>query len=494
MRDNVTIAIIAPLQPEDFFDRLWQGVWEATFDLSSFGVEVQNLTTQNDSAQNDNVGEQRKILEALFDSRPDAIGLLPVHATALNDLIDQHVLRGTPVITFHGDAPGSRRAAFVRPDLQQAGALAAEVLAKMIHGPGRVLSFPGSLDEFHLAQRYQGFRDALIPYAERIEEALCAFKGESLSGLTPQLLEAWGPAAGYFVGNDDLLSLATVLEQLGEKPGDRKPCIGFSNTEQIRPFLERGVVSAVIDENRYQLGYFAVQKAYEAVLKRDERTQLASVQIPSTVVFPANASGAGDSLDRAFELLVRQRTEILVSYKKSLEEANLKLLDMAITDPLTGLYNRRKFDENLNQEVNRGLRYGPVSLLLIDLDYFKLVNDRHGHQAGDDVLKAVARVLQSCCRATDTCARLGGDEFAVILPHSHAIAAQVVAKRIQQKLARTAVPLADGHLTASISIGVATLPSDADSAASLMAAADAAMYHAKQASRCEPIPVEARGV
>src|ERR1700736_6389673 len=73
MRDNVTIAIIAPIEPEDFFDLLWQGVWDATFDLSSFGVEVQNLTTQRDD-----VGEQRKIMEMLLDSRPDAIGLLPV--------------------------------------------------------------------------------------------------------------------------------------------------------------------------------------------------------------------------------------------------------------------------------------------------------------------------------------------------------------------------------------------------------------------------------
>ena len=111
MRDKVTIAIIAPVEPEDFFDLLWQGVWEATFDLSSFGVEVQNLTTQHDD-----VREQRKILETLLDSGPDAIGLLPVHATELNDLIDQHVLRGTPVITFHGDAPESKRVAFVRPD------------------------------------------------------------------------------------------------------------------------------------------------------------------------------------------------------------------------------------------------------------------------------------------------------------------------------------------------------------------------------------------
>jgi diguanylate cyclase (GGDEF)-like protein len=277
--------------------------------------------------------------------------------------------------------------------------------------------------------------------------------------------------------------------------GIRAPCIGFSNTEQIRPYLERGVISAVIDENRYQLGYFAVQKAYEAVLKGEGNAAVASVQIPSTVVFAANARGAGDSLDSAFELLVRQRTEILVSYKDRLEEANVKLLDLTITDPLTGLYNRRKFDETLAQEVNRALRYGPVSLLVIDLDYFKLVNDRHGHQAGDDALKAVAHVLQSCCRGTDTCARLGGDEFGIILPHCDWGAAQVVSQRIQQQIARTVLKVADGELTLGLSVGVATLPGDANTGAALIAAADAAMYQSKQAARFQPAPaVESRGV
>jgi diguanylate cyclase (GGDEF)-like protein len=479
MRDKVTIAIIAPVHPDDFFDLLWQGVWEATFDLSSFGVEVQNLTTQDDD-----VSGQRKILEMLLDSRPEAIGLLPVHATALNDLIDQHALRGTPVITFHGDAPDSRRAAFVRPDLHQAGVLAGEVLAKMIHGQGRILSFPGSRDEFHLAQRYQGFRDALARYAGCIEESPCR------EVITPRLLEAFGPVSGFYVGNEDLARIAATIEELGI----RVPCLGFSNTEQIRPFLERGVISAVIDENRYQLGYFAVQKAYEAVLKLKAGAIVACVQIPSTVVFAANAQGAGDSLDSAFELLVRQRTEILVSYKNRLEEANLKLLDLAVTDPLTGLYNRRKFEETLHQEVNRAFRYGPVSLLAIDLDYFKLVNDRHGHQAGDDVLKAVANVIKSSCRETDTCARLGGDEFAIILPHSDASAAAVVRERIQERIARTLVPTGESDLTIGLTIGVATLPLDADSAIALIAAADAAMYQAKHTSRSETPVGEARVV
>ena len=486
MRDKFTIDIIAPLEPEDFFDLLWQGVWEATFDLSSFGVEVQNLTTQHDD-----VREQRKILETLLDSRPDAIGLLPVHSTELNDLIDQHVLRGTPVITFHGDAPDSKRVAFVRPDLYQAGVLAGEVLAKLIHGPGRVLSFPGSLDEYHLAQRYQGFRDALARFACRIEEAPCCFRGAPSTGITPQYLEAFRPVVGYYVGNDDLASIANAIERLGEDPLARTPCIGFSNTDDVRPLLDRGVISAVIDENRYQLGYFAVQKAYEAVLKLETDATVASVKIPSTVIFAANAGDAGDSLDNAFQLLVKQRTEVLVSYKTRLEEANVQLRDLAVTDPLTGLFNRRRFEETLHQEVSRALRYGAVSLAVIDLDYFKSVNDQYGHQAGDDALKAVAKVLRASCRTTDTCARLGGDEFAIILPHSDANAAEVVRRRIQYQIASTLVPLPDGEIRIGLSIGVATLPGNAISAAELIAAADAAMYQAKQASRCDPAPVSA---
>jgi diguanylate cyclase (GGDEF)-like protein len=482
MRDNVTIAIVAPIQPEDFFDLLWQGVWEATFDLSSFGVEVQNATTQHRD-----VREQRKILETLLDGPPDAIGLMPVHVTALNDLIDQHVARGTPVITFHGDAPDSKRVAFVRPDLHQAGTLAGEVLAKLMQGRGRVLSFPGSLDEFHLAQRYTGFRNALMRYEGRIEEAPHPFTAKGPGAMTAAFFEKLGPIAGCYVGNDDLVEIVTALEKLGI----RMPTVGFSNTDLVRPFLESGAVSAVIDEKRYQLGYFAVQKAYEAVLKSRENAPLAGVQMPSKVILATNSASTGDSLDSAFELLVRQRTEVLLSYKNRLEEANAKLLALAVTDPLTGLYNRRKFQETLDHEVNRARRYGPVSVLMIDLNKFKMVNDRYGHRAGDDALQAVARVLQSCCRATDTCARLGGDEFAIILPHSDASSAAVVRQRIQKHMAQVVIPTSEGELTINLSIGIATLPGDADNVEALIAAADAAMYQVKHASRLEPTPMSA---
>jgi diguanylate cyclase (GGDEF)-like protein len=480
--ENVTISVIAPIQPEDFFDLLWQGVWEATFDLSSFGVEVQDLATE----QNDVAG-QRTILEKLLANPVDAIAILPLHANALDDLMDEHTRNGTRVVTFHADAPDSRRAAYVGPDVHQAGALAGEALAKLMRGHGRILSFPGPQDQFHLAGRYEGFREAIARYLGRIEEAARYLENNAPDTAIAELLEAFGPVAGYYVGNEDLPRVAAAIERMGIDA----PCIGFTNTEQIRPFLDRGIVSAVIDENRYQLGYFAVQKAYEAVLKREAQVPAANLEIPSSVVFAANASGDGDALHNAFELLVRQRTEILLSYKQSLEEANAKLVDLAITDPLTGLFNRRKFEETIKMEVERARRWGPLSLLMIDLNLFKQVNDIHGHQAGDDVLKAVSEVLRVCCRTTDTCARLGGDEFALILPHADLEAAGVVRERIREQMARTSVPCDGIELGMSLSIGIGTLGEGASDAPGLIAAADRAMYAEKQRSRLGRVPAEA---
>jgi len=472
VRENVTIAVVAPLQPEDFFDRLWEGVWEATFDLSSFGVQVENLTTEHHDAAG-----QREILTRLLEDEIDAITILPAHCSALDDLIAEHERRGIPVVTFHGDAPASMRSAFVGPNSHAAGGLAAEVLSKLMGGRGRILSFTGPTKRHHFSQRHEGFRAALRcqPYLEEN-----VFE-KPVDGITPELLAALTQADGVYVGCHDLVNVAAALDQAALSI----PFMGFSNTEQARHFLDRRIVSAIIDENRYLQGYFAVQKAYESVLLREPGGKLSGVTIPSTVAFAANAFELNDSLNNAFEILLRQRTQVLCSYKERLEQANVDLLNLAITDPLTGLLNRRKFEEVLHQEVDRALRYGPLSLLMIDVNLFKHVNDRYGHQIGDEALKTVATVLNSSCRSTDFCARLGGDEFAVVLPHADAAAAAVVRDRILQSLPTTPVPVDGGRLTLSLSIGIASLPDDATASEGLIAAADSAMYRVKQASRSQ---------
>jgi diguanylate cyclase (GGDEF)-like protein len=472
VRENVTIAVVAPVQPDDFFDHLWEGVWEATFDLSSFGVQVVNLTTDHHDAPG-----QREILTRLLDDEIDAIAILPAHRRALDDLIAEHDRRGIPVVTFHGDAPSSMRSAFVGPNSHAAGGLAAEVLSKLMGGRGRILSFTGPTEQNHFAQRHEGFR-AVLKTRPYLEETLFE---KPVDGITPELIAVLTQADGIYVGCQELVAIASALDQAALS----LPFVGFSNTERGRHFLDRRIVSAIIEENRYLQGYFAVQKAYESVLLREQGGNLSGVTIPSTVAFAANAFELNDSLNNAFEMLVRQRTQVLCSYKERLEQANADLLSLAITDPLTGLLNRRKFEEAMQQEVARASRSGPLSLLMIDVNLFKQVNDSYGHQVGDEALKTVAGVLKSCCRSTDFCARLGGDEFSIILPHAEAPAAEVVRDRILQVLAGTPLPVDGGRLTLSLSIGIASLPDDATASEGLIAAADSDMYRVKQASRSQ---------
>ena len=168
------------------------------------------------------------------------------------------------------------------------------------------------------------------------------------------------------------------------------------------------------------------------------------------------------------------------------EHEALELLEhRSITDPLTGLFNRYHFDATLKREIARCRRYGaPLSLLLVDVDRLKPLNDRHGHQAGDRALGRVAAAIQRSLRSTDIASRIGGDEFAIILPDTDAVAGLVVATRIRRGVlsAPHADEIApDAATMVTVSGGLAELPRAAARATApqLMAAADLALYAAK---------------
>jgi diguanylate cyclase (GGDEF)-like protein len=131
------------------------------------------------------------------------------------------------------------------------------------------------------------------------------------------------------------------------------------------------------------------------------------------------------------------------------------LCDLSLRDPLTGLSNRRHFNSVLVGEVDRVARSGEAALLLlIDIDYFKNVNDTHGHPAGDQVLRVVATALQACVRPMDTLARYGGEEFVVVLPSCQPSFGHAVAERIRRNIENTRIPVAPGvELQVTISIG-----------------------------------------
>lgn len=185
------------------------------------------------------------------------------------------------------------------------------------------------------------------------------------------------------------------------------------------------------------------------------------------------------SLNSSLEEKVQVRT-------RELEGLNARLAELAITDGLTGLYNHRHFRERLTLELERSNRTGlPLSVVMIDVDSFKAYNDSHGHLAGDNALRGVAKVLQNGRRANDVVARYGGEEFAVVLVDVPSAAAKDVADRIVAQVAEfpfefgSTQPL--GRLT--ISAGVATAPADGVDAATVLAAADRALFAAKDAGR-----------
>jgi diguanylate cyclase (GGDEF)-like protein len=159
-----------------------------------------------------------------------------------------------------------------------------------------------------------------------------------------------------------------------------------------------------------------------------------------------------------------------------------RLARLATTDPLTGLFNARAFHERLRQELGRAVRYRePLSLLIVDLDGLKGVNDQYGHEAGDAALRLVAAAIRSGLREIDLGARLGGDEFAVLAPRTNEESVRVLAERLRALVAKDVNGLTGGGAT--ISIGIASLVPSRDerpTPASLMAAADEALYSAKR--------------
>lgn len=170
---------------------------------------------------------------------------------------------------------------------------------------------------------------------------------------------------------------------------------------------------------------------------------------------------------------------------EQLEKDQAALEQMAIHDGLTGLYNHREFQRLLQAELERSQRYKhPLSLLMLDIDLFKRVNDSYGHQSGDIVLRTLADQMRNGIRKVDYAARYGGEEFVIILPEMTPSDALLVAERLRQSIAAQPITIEQGQvITITISIGVASFPDDADSKDKLIAAADKALYAAKAAGR-----------
>lgn len=178
-------------------------------------------------------------------------------------------------------------------------------------------------------------------------------------------------------------------------------------------------------------------------------------------------------------ILVRQ-AETAIENSFLYEEA----VRLSLTDGMTGLWNRRNFDLRLESELSRAVRFSePFAVVFVELDQMKVVNDRHGHQAGDTVLIELARRLTEAVREVDLVARWGGDEFTLLLPKTGLPGALRLAEKIRAAVADVPFRVDTGSLDITISVGVAAYPEHGAAGKDLMAAADAAMYQAKARGR-----------
>lgn len=179
---------------------------------------------------------------------------------------------------------------------------------------------------------------------------------------------------------------------------------------------------------------------------------------------------------------VRPKDRQIQSMMADLEKARLKAEKLARFDALTGVLSRRAVLEALNEEVERAKRHGDgLACLMLDLDRFKTINDRYGHQFGDQALRRIARVIAELCRAYDHLGRYGGEEFLLILPETQIDGAVAYAERVRRAVEQTALNGDDERLT--LSIGVAEWLSSDGSPETLIAEADQALFEAKAAGR-----------
>lgn len=228
------------------------------------------------------------------------------------------------------------------------------------------------------------------------------------------------------------------------------------------------------------------------------------LDVPRVAVVSGDGAPFSDHERRLFEELfgvihlaqeTEARYEELEQRMLGLQRENLDLVvrnrmlsEVSTRDALTGLYNRWFVLEKIDSEINRALRHGsPMSLLMLDIDHFKRINDTWGHSAGDHVLQAIGKLLRESCRVYDVPGRYGGEEFCIVLPETKPGNTNVVAERIRRRLEATQLSCGDGSVVVTASIGIAGMEAASEgeilSPATLIDRADRAMYTAKSRGR-----------
>ncbi|MGG7672620.1 sensor domain-containing diguanylate cyclase [Pseudomonas sp. WC2] len=320
---------------------------------------------------------------------------------------------------------------------------------------------------------------------------------EALMG--EQLAASNSPSPGWSVGDGYLTSMVTVptpsSTALSWSIAVRQPLETALQPARLLLYklLILGVVAAVLfGLVAYYLALY-LSRPIEQLARSAKQVQRDEPGARFPLEHPVQEiAQLGQSLDAMTQSLLGKERELqeanasleatVAQRTAALTQANAELLSLAVHDGLTGVYNRRRFDEKLTEYTLLSRRTGrPFALLLIDADHFKRINDTHGHAVGDDVLKQLAALIQSSLRTTDFVARYGGEEFAVLLPEiAQPDTPEVVAEKVRAAIAEAFFPVVE-RVTVSIGVGLAD-PAD-NSHSALIKRADQQLYQAKAAGR-----------
>jgi diguanylate cyclase (GGDEF)-like protein len=391
----------------------------------------------------------------------------------------------SPIVLRETQSPGNRKARVIQlfpvvigGEVRNALGIAREEIDPELSG--RILNFCR-----YVASRLEilRLRDA-VAEQERVSRVLKEFNDQlrdidgddfwqKLTAITARLVDAERSSLLILGPSESLTAKAAV--------GMPVDISAFSDlgSRVARTILEKGKPALVSDISKAQLASVDAERKYRS---------------PSFISYPLLIGGAGigvmnftdkvggKKFDRAdIEALDSIAPQIAVALDRlAMRDKMGEFAQLSVTDPLTGLLNRRYIEERLSEELNRSERSGePLSFLMLDVDEFKTYNDRFGHPAGDEALRMVGAILRQNLRGADVAVRYGGEEFSVLLPATSIDEAEAIAQRIRTHVERTDFP----KRKVTVSIGAASMSSQVGTVTDLISAADKALFRAKESGR-----------